>query len=363
MNPLLQLKKCGQSVWLDYIRRDILVNGKLKKMIEKDGICGLTSNPTIFDKAISGSELYDDSIKNYLKKNPDADVNSLYEYLVIEDIREAADIMKTVFEDSGGKDGFISLEVSPHLAYQTEETMQEARRLWSQVDRPNLLIKVPATREGIPAIETLISEGVNVNVTLMFSLDHYEAVAGAYLKGVERCSHPDRAASVASFFVSRVDTLVDSELEKIGTNEAMRLRGEIAIANSRITYRRFKEIFYGVGFAPLKEKGAPVQRTLWASTSTKNPDYSDVLYVENLIGPDTVNTLPPKTIDAFRDHGKAEVTIDQGVEEAQNNLEKLERVGIRLNDLTEQLQEEGVRKFIDSFDQLIKNLDEKRKKL
>src|SRR5499426_2548547 len=294
MNPLKELLAQGQSVWLDHIRRDLIRTGELKRLVEEDGIRGVTSNPTIFEKAIAGSTDYDDTLRALLTKDPKTEVGNLYERLAIEDIQMAADVLRAVFDETGGADGYVSFEVSPHLAHDTQGTISEAKRLRAAVGRPNVMIKVPATPQGIPAIEQLIADGLNINITLMFSMSHYEAVVGAYLRGLERCANPSQVASVASFFVSRVDTAVDKALESLGTAQALSLLGKIAIANSKIVYERFRQIFHGEGFAPLRQRGARVQRPLWASTGTKNPKYSDVLYVENLIGPETVNTLPPE---------------------------------------------------------------------
>jgi transaldolase/glucose-6-phosphate isomerase len=362
MNPLKELVAQGQSIWLDYIRRNLIQSGELKRLVEEDGLRGVTSNPTIFDKAISGSTDYDAALRALLAADPQAPVGNLYEPLAIEDIQMAADVLRTVYEATHGDDGYVSLEVSPHLAHDTERTINEAKRLRAAVDRPNVMIKVPATPAGIPAIEQLIADGVNVNVTLMFSMGHYEAVARAYINGLERCGNPGQVASVASFFVSRVDTMVDKALEESGNPEAKALAGKIAIANSKVVYRRFLEIFHGEGFVSLRQRGARVQRPLWASTGTKNPSYSDVLYVENLIGPETVNTLPPDTINAFRDHGKIPgPTVKEGFDEADATLARLASLGIDLNAITEKLQEDGVAAFAASFDQLMAALDKKRK--
>jgi transaldolase/glucose-6-phosphate isomerase len=361
MNPLKELGERGQSIWLDYIRRNLLTGGGLKRLVDDDGIRGVTSNPTIFEKAIAGSTDYDDALRRMLGENGAAEAGKLYEPLAIEDIQNAADVLRGVYDATHGDDGYVSLEVSPHLAHDTAATISEARRLREAVRRPNLMIKVPATPEGIPAIEQLIAEGINVNVTLMFSMAHYEAVARAYINGLRRAADPAAVASVASFFVSRVDTVVDKQLEAIGTPEAKALLGKIAIANSRVVYRRFLEIFHGEGFVSLRQRGARVQRPLWASTGTKNPAYSDVLYVENLIGPETVNTLPPDTINAFRDHGNVPgTTVKQGIEEADADLARLASLGIDLEAITEKLQVEGVAAFAASFDQLMAALDKKR---
>jgi transaldolase / glucose-6-phosphate isomerase len=361
MNPLKELEEQGQSIWLDYIRRNLLSNGGLKRLVDEDGLRGVTSNPTIFEKAIAGSTDYDDALRRMLAETSNAEVGKLYEPLAIEDIRMAADVLRGVYDATHGDDGYVSLEVSPHLAHDTEATIHEAKRLRAAVDRPNLMIKVPSTPAGIPAIEQLIADGVNVNVTLMFSMRHYEAVARAFINGLQRAADPAAVASVASFFVSRVDTMVDKALEAIGTPEAKALMGKIAIANSKIVYRRFLEIFHGEGFAALRQRGARVQRPLWASTGTKNPAYSDILYVENLIGPETVNTLPPDTINAFRDHGKVPgATVKEGIEEAEADLARLASLGIDLDQITEKLQEDGVAAFAASFDQLMAALAKKR---
>ena len=351
MNPLLELKRLGQSVWLDYIHRSLITSGELQRLINEDGVCGVTSNPTIFQKAITGGEDYDAALHAMLSTEPRTPPSAIYETLAIEDIQMAADTLRPVYEETDGADGFVSLEVSPHLAHNTAETIAEARRLWQAVHRPNLMIKVPATPAGIPAIEALIAEGININVTLIFSLAHYEAVAYAYIRGLSRCAAPHRVASVASFFVSRVDTAVDRLLEAIGTPEALALRGKIAIANAKAAYRRFQEIFYGEAFEAWRARGVRVQRPLWASTSTKNPAYSDVLYVEELIGPDTVNTLPPTTLEAFRDHGRVRgATLKEDPAGADRALAQLAELDIDLNAVTERLQEDGVAAFAASFD-------------
>lgn len=363
MNPLKALREQGQSVWLDYIRRDLIRSGELKRLVEEDGVRGLTSNPTIFDKAIAGSTDYDDGLRALLAKDPKTDVGSLYERLAIEDIQMAADVLRTVYDETSGGDGYVSFEVSPHLAHNTQATISEAKRLRAAVDRPNVMIKVPATPEGIPAVEELIAGGVNVNITLMFSMSHYEAVARAYIRGLERCGDPAKVASVASFFVSRVDTMVDRALETLATAQARAktLLGKIAIANSKLVYHRFLEIFHGEGFAPLRQRGTRVQRPLWASTSTKNPAYSDVLYVENLIGAETVNTMPPETLNAFKDHGKVPGdTVTDSLDDAAAALGWLKALGINFETITEKLQHDGVAAFAASFDQLLATLEKKR---
>jgi transaldolase len=361
MNPLKELQAQGQSVWLDYIRRDLIRTGELKRLVEEDGIRGITSNPTIFEKAIAGSTDYDDALRALLAKDPKTDVGALYERLAIDDIQMAADVLRAVYDETNGADGYVSFEVSPHLAHDTQATINEAKRLRAAVDRPNIMIKVPATPEGIPAIQELIAEGVNVNITLMFSMRHYEAVAGAYIRGLERYADPSKVASVASFFVSRVDTMVDRALETLATAQAKTLLGKIAIANSKMVYNRFLQIFHSEGFVALRQRGARVQRPLWASTGTKNPAYSDVLYVENLIGAETVNTLPPETLNAFKDHGKVPgETVRDSLDNAAASLGRLKALGINLDTITEKLQQDGVNAFAASFDQLMGALEKKR---
>ena len=364
MNPLLELGRAGQSVWIDYIRRSLLDSGGLRRLVEDDGVAGVTSNPTIFEKAIGGSADYDDQVRQVLTERPGIDNDSLFEALAIDDIRAACETLRPVYERTAGSDGLVSFEVPASVANDTEATVGHARRLWRAIDRPNLMIKVPATPAGIPAIEALIGEGINVNVTLMFSLDHYEHVAFAYIRGLERCATPAAVASVASFFVSRVDTVVDKALERVGTPEALGLRGRAAVANSRLVYQRFLEIFHGEPFAALAAKGARVQRPLWASTSTKNPDYRDVIYVEELVARETVNTIPLATLDAFRDHGRVRgATAAEDPEGARATLTALARLGIDLNAVTETLQREGVQSFAKSYDDLIASLERKRAQL
>lgn len=364
MAPLYELRARGQSVWLDEIRREWLVNGELARWIER-GVTGVTSNPTIFERAITTSPAYDASIQAHLARDPEIDTTALYEALVVEDIRMAADLLRPVYEATGGADGFVSLEVSPRLAHDMEGTIAEARRLWRAVGRPNLMIKVPATPAGIPAIERLIAEGVNVNVTLIFSPTHYEAAAEAYWRGLWRRAQAGQdlrsVASVASFFVSRIDTAVDRALEAVGTPEARALLGRIALAVARRIYRRFRERFLPHAFPDLAARGARAQRVLWASTSTKNPAYSDVKYVEGLIGPDTVNTMPMATLQAFEDHGRVPGdTALEGWEEAEADLRALARLGIDLEEILERLQAEGVDAFRRSYDTLLEALERKR---
>ncbi len=346
MNPLKTLwTTYNQAVWLDNISRELLESGTLERLITADGIRGLTSNPSIFKKAIADTDQYDAQVDEILRTTPSADIEDVYEALVIRDIQSAADLLINVWESSDATDGFVSLEVSPGLAHDTEATISEARRLAQAVDRPNLMIKVPATAEGIPAIRALIASGINVNATLMFSLADYEAVAAAYLEGLRAAKDPSGIASVASFFVSRVDTAVDRLLEEIGSPEALELRGKAAIANAAVAYARFEEIFLGEDFRPLRDRGAGFQRPLWASTSTKNPSYSDVLYVEELIGERTVNTIPGATIDAFRDHGRPRASLREWMEQAPEILKNLQELGIDLQQVTEELQREGVEAF------------------
>jgi transaldolase/transaldolase/glucose-6-phosphate isomerase len=361
VNPLKRLwTEYRQAVWLDYIERDLLIGGGLTRLVADDGVRGVTSNPSIFQKAIDGGDAYNAAVMDCLASDPDMTTVALYESLAVEDIRGAADTLYAVWEESGGSDGFVSLEVSPHLARDTEGTVAEARRLWGFVDRSNLMIKVPATAEGIPAIEALVRDGINVNATLMFSLDDYEAVATAYLRGLEGNPNPSDVASVASFFVSRVDTKVDARLEAIGSPEALALRGQAAIANAKLAYRRFSELFGPEPFSIFSSRGAKVQRPLWASTSTKNPDYRDVVYVEELIGPDTVNTLPMATMDAFRDHGEPRASLGEDVEGAEGVFAGLAEVGVDIEAVTQELQIEGVAAFAASFDQLLRTLNEAR---
>jgi len=361
-NSLVDLENYGQGIWLDYIRRDLFLSGELKRLIEQDGLTGMTSNPTIFEKAISGSTDYDAQLSGLLKVDPHMPADVLYEKIAIQDIQTAADFFIPVYKRKEKGDGYVSLEVSPYLAHDTQGTIAQARRLWTTVARPNVMIKVPATKEGIPAIETLIAEGININITLMFTMAHYEAVAQAYIRGLRRCRKPEGVSSVASFFVSRVDTAVDKALESIGTEAALNLRGQAAIANSRMVYRRFLEVFEGPTFAALRKKGARVQRPLWASTGTKNPAYSDVLYVEELAGLNTVDTIPPETLKNFRDHGVAKKDeVEKG--QPQEILGPLAKLGIDLNAVGEKLQQDGVESFAASFKKLLGALEEKRGKV
>ncbi len=363
MNTLLELKSAGQSIWLDYIRRSLITSGELARMVDEDGLSGVTSNPTIFEKAISGSSDYDNAIKERLKKDPHTETRALYEELIVGDIQMAADVLRPVYDQTQGRDGYVSLELSPNLAYDTEGSIKEARYFWNLVDRVNVMLKVPATEEGIPVIEALISEGINVNVTLMFSMAHYNAVSEAYIRGLEQCKEPSKVASVASFFVSRVDSAVDTELKDIGTKAALDLKGKIAIANSKLVYQRYKEVFSGKRWKMLEKKGARVQRVLWASTGTKDPEYSDVLYIEGLIGPDTVNTVPPATLSAFKDHGHVANTLVAELDGAREAVYNLEKLRVDLDGITEKLQVDGAAKFSKSYEQLIAAIDEKVEKI
>lgn len=363
MNPLLALQDYGQSVWLDDIGRHLLVSGELQRLVGQDGLRGVTSNPAIFEKAITGSTDYRNAL-NALAGQP-LDASSLYERLAIQDIQTAADILRPVYERTNCGDGYVSLEVSPHLAFNTQGTIAEAKRLWKAVGRDNLMIKVPATPEGIPTIEQLIGEGINVNVTLLFAQAVYERVTQAYMAGLERRAAQggdlSRVASVASFFVSRIDTAIDAiaaaRLKSAqGGREPGLLRsimGQVAIANAKLTYQRSKEIFRSARWNALADKGARRQRLLWGSTSTKNPQYRDVLYVEELIGPDTVNTMPPATLEAFRDHGQVRASLEDDIKGAHATMATLEQIGISLREVTDQLLSEGVRLFAEPFDKLL----------
>jgi len=361
MAKINELARLGQSIWLDYIRRSLITSGELKDFIEQ-GITGVTSNPTIFEKAIAGTNDYDNDIKELSGKNKSTP--EIYEELAVSDIKSTADILLSAYERSSGRDGFVSLEVSPDLAYDTEGTVLEARRLFKTLGRPNVMIKVPATKEGIPAIETLISEGINVNVTLLFSISRYKESANAYISGLEKLSASGNdispVASVASFFVSRVDTAVDRQLETNGKHDLM---GKIAIANSKAAYAVFKELFTGPRWQALSDKGAQVQRLLWASTGTKNPAYPDTMYLDDLIGEHTVNTVPPDTLRAYLDHGVAAGTLDNGLKQAQSCIDSLSDQGIDLDDVTDKLQKVGVGLFSKSFESLINSIEEKRQSL
>jgi len=361
MTKLHELAELGQSIWLDYISRSLIASGELQKLVDQ-GLRGVTSNPSIFEQAIAGSADYDEELNRLVSDGKS--VAEIYEDLAMADIRSAADILRPVYEKSGGADGYVSLEVNPALAHDTGATTAEARRLFASLERPNVLIKVPATPAGIPAIEALIGEGVNVNVTLIFSLEQYEAVATAYITGLEKLAlaggDVGRVASVASFFISRVDTAVDKALEEIGNTE---IQGKIAIDNARIAYSRFREIFSSERWKKLATAAARVQRPLWASTSSKNPAYPDTLYVDNLIGPDTVNTLPPATLDDFLDHGKVATTVETDVDGARMRMAELAELGIDLDAITNKVLDDGVKSFAKSFDALLASITEKQEKL
>src|SRR3990170_718570 len=357
-NPLQRLEAVGQSVWLDYIRRDLIDSGGLARLVREDGLRGVTSNPSIFEKAVSGSRDYAGLIADASRQGRSA--KAIYEQLAIRDIRDAADVLRTVHAESGARDGFVSLEVSPVLANDTEGTVDEARRLWREVGRGNLMIKVPGTPAGIPAIRALIGDGINVNVTLLFSQAAYEQAAEAYVSGLEalagRGGNLGGVASVASFFVSRIDTAIDAELERkmAGSADAglAGLRGRAAIANAKLAYRIYRDIVAGDRWRALAAKGAQPQRLLWASTSTKNPNYRDVIYVEELVGRDTVNTIPPATLDAFRDHGRVRESLVEDLDAARKLLAELDRHGISFAAVTDRLLDEGVKLFADAFDTL-----------
>lgn len=376
-NPLVELQKYGQSFWLDNINRPLITSGELKRLVEKDGLRGVTSNPTIFEKAITESDAYDEEFAQAVKESESFAVAAVTAALTTSDIKQGCDILRPVFDESSGRDGYVCLEVSPDLAHDTAGTIKEARELHERVNRKNLMIKVPATPEGIPVIEQLIADGICVNVTLMFAPETYEAVAEAYLKGLEqraaRGESIKELASVASIFVSRVDTKIDKLIEaKIAETsdesekqELQNLNGKTAIANSKLMYERYLEIFGGDNerWKKLKEKQANPQRLLWASTSTKNPAFPDTYYVEALIGKDTVDTMPPATVDAFRDHGKVSATLKQGFDEARETINKVEKAGINLDEAMQQLQDEGVAGFVKSFENLTAALVKKHETL
>lgn len=366
-NPLKQLEALGQSIWLDYLQRDLIKGGKLKQFIDQDGLRGMTSNPSIFETAIAESHDYDDDIQ--AMKNEGKDVNTIYEMLTQRDIRDAADEFRDLYNKTAGDDGYVSLEVNPNLAHDTTGTIVEARRLWKALNRPNVLIKVPGTKEGLPAITQLISEGINVNVTLLFAVPRYQQVAKAYIEGLEARAAQGESlksiASVASFFLSRIDVLVDPMLEKIiadGGEKALlakKLQGQVAIASAKVAYQDYQEFIHSDQFKKLAEQGARTQRLLWASTSTKNPAYSDVKYVEALIGAETVNTVPMETLNAYRDHGDPQLDLQQNITESHWIFQQLTKLGINMDNITQQLEDEGVDKFVKSFNQLIETLGKK----
>jgi transaldolase len=370
MNPIQSLHKLGQSIWLDFIERGMVQSGELKRMVDL-GVRGVTSNPTIFQQAITKSEAYQADLQQLAKQG--GSPKEIFESLAISDIKAAADILRLVYDSSNGQDGFVSLEVAPDLANDTEATITEARRLFAAVNRPNLMVKVPATLAGIPAIRQLIADGLNINVTLIFSLERYAMVMDAYLSGLEQrvaVNQPvDRVSSVASFFVSRVDTNVDNrlaELAKSYPDQAegiLALQGKIAVGNAKLAYRQFQQVFMGTRWEPLNAAGAQLQRPLWASTSTKNPSYPDLIYVDNLIGPHTVNTMPPKTLADFQDHGIPALTVDQGIAEVEEQMVALHKYGISLAEVTDELEVDGVQKFADSYHQLLDAIAKRRAEL
>jgi transaldolase/glucose-6-phosphate isomerase len=366
-NTLQQLHDQGQSPWIDFITRELVTSGDLQSQVEQ-GIMGLTSNPTIFQKAISGSASYDDDVRALMRE--DKSVSEIYDKIVLDDIRGAANVMRQVYDRTDGRDGFVSIEVAPNLAYETEKSFSEACRIFDFLNLPNVMIKIPGTPEGIPAFQRAIARGINVNVTLVFSLENYRNVAEAYIAGLEEraaSGQPvDHLSSVASFFVSRVDTMVDKMLDDMIAADAQRksqlesLQGKAAIANAKQAYHAYQEIFAGPRWQKLADQGARAQRCLWASTSTKNPKYRDILYAEQLIGPDTVDTMPPQTIEAFLDHAVVERTLDKDFDQARAELGALESAGISMAQVTHQLQVNGVKLFSDSFDELINAISEKR---
>ena len=370
MNPLVQLREMGQSPWYDYIRRGLITSGDLQALIEKDGLMGMTSNPSIFEKAIAGSADYDEAIAQVASRV--TSVKQIYEAVAIQDIQDAADLMRPVYDTSDGRDGYVSLEVSPDLAFDTQGTIDEAVRLWQTVSRDNVMIKVPGTPEGLPAIEELLSQGININVTLLFSVAVYEQVAWSYIRGLKRLAahggNLHRIASVASFFVSRIDSLIDKKLEANITKESRPatrammegLLGTVAIANAKLAYQIFQEIFASAEFQSLKAEGARVQRVLWASTGTKNPKYPDTYYVDNLIGPDTVNTMPEATFAAFREHGTVKNTIQEGLADAKVTMQHLAEAGISMEEVTDTLLKDGAQLFLDAFEQLMSVISRKR---
>jgi len=364
-SKLHQLSELGQSVWIDVLSRRLIESGELERMLDEDAVKGVTSNPTIFEKAVSEGDAYDEQLRACLEDLDDP--KEIFYRLAVEDIQDACRILRPVWDETGHYDGYVSMEVDPKLAYETEATIDEAARLHEWIDRTNLFVKIPATEPGLAAIEEMISRGRSINVTLTFSLARHREVIEAYIRGLERLveggGDPSPVASVASFFVSRVDTETDKRLDAIGTEEALAVRGKLAIANAKLAYQSYKELFAGERWRRLEAKGANKQRCLWASTSTKNPDYPDTLYVDELIGPETVNTMPQETIRAFQDHGTVALTLESDLDEAHGVFEQLERVGIDYDDVTRTLEEEGVQKFSDSFDQLLGSIRAKQGEL
>ena len=369
-NPLLELKKCGQSVWYDDLNRKLIVTGALQRMVDEDGVSGGTSNPSIFEKAISGTDAYDEHLRRLVDEG--RDLPQIYDELTTTDVGMSTDVFRPIYHETKGADGFASLEVSPLIANDTQASIEAAKRLFAKLDRPNAMIKIPGTPEGLPAIEQCLADGVNINITLLFGVENYEQVAWAYVSALEKrwaAGKPiNRIASVASFFVSRVDTLTDKKLEeriaKAGIekerNELKSLLGKAGIANAKIAYAKYNEIFSGTRWKVLADGGARVQRCLWASTSTKNPNYRDVMYAEGLIGPDTINTMPQTTLDAFRDHGVVAPTLSKDVDEAFATIQRIEDAGISFKAVTDELQVEGVRLFAESFAKANESIKQKR---
>ncbi len=364
-HPLKALTQAGQSVWLDFLDRSFLKGGGFQKLIDDDSLGGVTSNPTIFEKAMGHGDAYDSEFQAFLAQNPDAKPIDIYEHLAVQDIQTAADMLRPVYDRLNARDGYVSLEVSPYLANDTQGTIDEARRLWKAVARPNLMIKVPGTDAGTPAIRQLIADGLNINVTLLFSIKAYQAVAEAYVAGLEarvaKGQDVSKIASVASFFVSRIDTVIDKKIEAIGTDEAKTLSGKVAIANAKAAYAWYQDLIASDRWKALAAKGAQPQRLLWASTGTKNPAYSDVLYIDSLVGPDTVNTMPQKTMDAFRDHGVVAPALTQDVTGARDILARAEKLGLDLDGVTRDLVTDGVKLFSESFDTLLGAVEDKAK--
>jgi transaldolase len=353
---LHKLAEYGQSVWIDFLSRDLIRRGELERRMREDAVVGVTSNPTIFQKAISAGDAYDEQLREVLED--ERDPKEVFLRLAVKDVSDALDLLRPVWDGGGGRDGYVSIEVDPNLAYDTQATIDEAQRLHEWISRPNLFVKIPATEPGLPAIEEMIARGRSINVTLIFSLARYGEVAQAYIRGLERLveggGDPTKVASVASFFVSRVDTEADRRLDEIGGHDE--LRGTLAIANAKLAYERYQELFAGDRWETLAAKGATPQRCLWASTSTKNPAYRDVMYVEELIGPMTVNTMPEETIEAFQDHGEVAPTLEQGIDEAKRVFEEIGRAGVDYDDVTDTLEREGVQKFSDSFAELLEGI-------
>jgi transaldolase len=357
---LHELSERGQSVWVDTLSREMIESGELKRLIDEDAVVGVTSNPSIFQKAFDSGDSYDDQMRELMEQEDDDE--EVFIQLAVADVQNACDILRPTWDEGDGRDGWVSLEVEPDIASDTESTTEEARRLNKMVDRPNVFIKIPATEPGLKSIEDSIAAGIPINVTLIFSLERHRQVAEAYISGLERFvedgGDPSTLASVASFFVSRVDTEADKRLDESGGHDE--LKGKLAIANAKLAYQTYKEAFSGDRWQKLADKGATAQRCLWASTSTKNPDYRDVIYVEELIGRDTVNTMPLETVEAFQDHGEVAETLEQGVDEARDVLQQFEEAGIDYDDVTRVLEEEGVQKFSDAFKGLLEDLAKKR---